>query len=536
MTVTDKKIKLKRASYPEKAGVSSREIEALINEFKEKNIEVHSIMIMRNGKVAFESWAAPYSADIPHSMYSVSKTVTCTAIGFAIEEGLLSLETKLIDIFPEYAPEKPDANLEKLTIHNLLSMQSGKSVSVFSDKTKGKWIKQFFDSPWGFTPGDGHWEYISENQYMLCAVLTRITNMSVVDYLMPRLFEPLGIDRPFWETDPDNGIEAGGWGLFIKTEDLAKITTCYQHEGKLYSKQIIPAQWVKKVLKIYASNAFVNKQPDSQCGYGYCVWKCAGANAFRLDGMFSQFGIVFNDIDASFIMTCGEIDEQRVRDCIWNHVPKCFIEPDSEPKADHKICLAPLSDNMPVSERYQQTEESIAGNTYAFEPNHILDIAGFPVSMLPLPVVYMSADKAGNITNVSFDFYENECTMTWDEGNEHNTITCGMDGIARNTPIHLGGIDFTAVSTAAWIDENKLEIHMRPVESICQRRITFIFNDKKISFIPRSQMTMDAMAENLSHDVDNYVNGVLLQRLGLVAFDQLPKICEPTYHGKLINE
>ena len=158
------KIRLERAAYPEKVGVSSKEIEALIADFKENNIEIHSIMIMSEGKVAFESWASPYSPDIPHAMYSVSKTITSAAIGFAVEEGILSTDTKLIDIFPEFIPDKRDENLEKLDIHSLLTMSSGKNVSVFTDKTKPNWERQFFEAPWSFTPNDGQFQYISENQ------------------------------------------------------------------------------------------------------------------------------------------------------------------------------------------------------------------------------------------------------------------------------------------------------------------------------------------------------------------------------------
>ena len=185
------KIRLPRADYPEQVGISSKTISELIEDFRAQNIEVHSIMILREGKVAYETWAAPYSPEYPHMMYSVSKSFTSTAVGFAIAEGLMTLETKLIDIFPEYRPKIKDENLEKLNVHHLLSMQSGKNVSVFSDKAKNHWIKDYFDSAWKFSPGDGHWQYISENQYMLCAMLTRITGMSVVEFLTPRLFEPL---------------------------------------------------------------------------------------------------------------------------------------------------------------------------------------------------------------------------------------------------------------------------------------------------------------------------------------------------------
>ncbi len=529
-TEVKKKVSLRRASYPEKAGVSSKAVEALINDFKENNVEIHSMMILSGGKVAFESWAEPYSPELPHAMYSVSKTFTSAAIGFAVSEGLITVDTKLIDIFPEFKPKKPDPNLDKLTIHSLLSMQAGKNISVYADKTDPNWEKQFFESPWGFTPCDGSWQYISENQYMLCSAIHRVTGECVVSYLTPRLFEPLGIDVPDWELSP-SGVEAGGWGLFIKTEDLAKFVNCYQHGGKFRGKQVIPAEWVCQTLRRHADNSRANKLPDSQSGYGYCVWHCAGAPAWRMDGMFSQFGFMFKDRDASIIFTGGEIDEQKTRDCLWRHVKDLFIEPDSEPKADHKIGLAPPADIVYTSER-SPLEEKIEGRNIKFRKNLILSAAGFPVSMLPLPTVYMSAHKAGNINNVQLRFSENECTMEWDEGFEHNIITCGMDGKYRTSPIRLANMNFTAYSTAAWTSEDTLQINMRPVESVARRTIEFVFdkNGKDVIFKPSSQLPMSSMADNLAADVDVFFPG-LLEPVGVVAFDQLPWIIDAVHKG-----
>ncbi len=530
-TAEKKEIKLRRASYPEKVGVSSRAIEELIEDFREQNIEVHSLMILSEGKVAFESWAAPYAPEFPHAMYSVSKTVTSIAVGFAVAEGLLTTDTKLIEIFPEFMPEKPDPRLEKLTIHALLTMQSGKNVSVMADKTDPNWEKQFFDAPWGFTPCDGHWQYISENQYMLCSALHRVTGMSVVEYLTPRLFEPLGIDPPEWERSP-TGVEAGGWGAFLKTEDVAKITYCYLHEGKFGRKQVIPKDWVRLTRHRHADNSTVNDTPDSQCGYGYCVWHCAGAAAYRMDGVFSQFSFIFKDRDAAIVMTAGEVDEQKTRDCVWRHFPGGFIEPDSEPKADHKIALAPLDDIVPPMP-HSPMESIVANRNIVFKKNLILNAAKFPVSMLPMATVYMSAEKAGNINNVKFSFDEDTCTMTWDEGEEHNTIVCGMDGQYRTSKIRLASMNFTAFSTAAWTDETTLLIQMRPVETVSRRNIEFRFSkdSDEVSFKPSSQQSIADVANNLAGSATAFLPEALVG-VGNAAVAQLPRLIDAVHKGR----
>ena len=105
-----KKSSIQRAGFPEQVGISSAAIVDFIEDLNKCGIETHSLMFLRHGKVAFETWAEPYAPEIPHMMFSVSKSFTSTAVGFAIEEGLLSLETRLIDIFPEYTPKKKDEN------------------------------------------------------------------------------------------------------------------------------------------------------------------------------------------------------------------------------------------------------------------------------------------------------------------------------------------------------------------------------------------------------------------------------------------
>ena len=117
-------------------------------------------------------------------------------------------------------------------------MTSGKQPSYLLNKTDKDWLRHLVGAKWIFDPGE-KFEYVNENIYALCAVLQRVTGVTVTDFLDERLFKPLGIDKPFWETD-HGGVESGGWGIFLKTEDLAKIMLCYLNEGKWKNKQIIP--------------------------------------------------------------------------------------------------------------------------------------------------------------------------------------------------------------------------------------------------------------------------------------------------------
>ena len=224
-----KQIRIPRAQSPEAAGVSSAALSAMTRGILGHGLGVHSVMVLRRGQVAYEDFRTPYGPEIPHAMYSVSKSITSIAVGFAVEEGKLRLEDNVAELVPELREFDRHENLEKLQVEHLVSMCAGKKISVAADRTKKQWVRDFGRAAWAYAPGEG-WHYCNENIYMLCVILQRVTGESVVDYLVPRLFEPLGIARPFWETD-GQGVEAGGWGLFLKTEDMAKIGLCYLRDG-----------------------------------------------------------------------------------------------------------------------------------------------------------------------------------------------------------------------------------------------------------------------------------------------------------------
>lgn len=512
------------ARFPEQIGISSAEINALIEDFDESSIELHSIKIMRYGKSAYEAYRHPYNAETPHTMYSVSKSFTSVAIGFAIEEGLISLDTRVIDIFPEYRPAKTDEKLEKMTVYHLLTMTAGKDVSFLVDRTKGRWVKDFFDSRWYAAPGDG-WKYISENTYICSAIITKLTGLSMTDYLMPRLFEPLGIERkPFWESDPA-GVNAGGWGLFITTDELSRFVLCLSQGGKYDGEQIIPEWFVKE--------ATANQVNNSSSGYGYFFWRNPIENSYRLDGMFSQFGMVFEDYDAVIVITCSEVDEEKTMKCIFRHIPNLFVE---KSRSKPKDAPAPkeLSHIAPMEARPRSVmEEFVKERIIHFPKNPVLNIAGWPLSMLPMAVVFMSADRAGNIDNIVLSFKEDECIMAWDEGRVHNSVVCGMDGKERISKMHLGGIDFTAVCSAAWISDSIIEIHIRALESICERRIEIEFKGNTVILYPSSSPLLKTISDNVSFVIEEAIPIKPVATIGEKVVGQLDKLLEAPMIGKI---
>ena len=208
--------------------------------------DLHSIMIVKDGNVVFEKWMSEGREEVPHILNSVSKTFTSMAVGLAVSEGLLRIDEKLVDIFPEHCPENPSEYLKEVTVEHLLTMTCGHSTDPTYKSWEIKdssWIRFFMEYPITHKPGTLYC-YNSLGTYVLSAIVQKKTGEKVVDYLFPRLFRPLGINNVSW-AESHEGINTGGWGLFLKTEDLAKMGLMILQKGQFNGKQIVPAEWIE---------------------------------------------------------------------------------------------------------------------------------------------------------------------------------------------------------------------------------------------------------------------------------------------------
>jgi hypothetical protein len=299
-------------SNPEAQGVSSAAILSFI-EAADKNINsLHSFMLLRHGQVIAEGWWSPYDAQSPHVMFSLSKSFTSTAIGLAITEGKLSVDDEVLKFFPDDAPAEPSVNLKAMRVRDLLRMNTGQETEPPRPPDQS-WKKAFLHHPVRFKPGT-HFLYNTSATYMLAAIVEKTTGMSLLDYLRPRLFEPLGIENPTWEKSPE-GITLGGYGLSIRTEDIARFGQLYLQKGKWQGRQLVPAAWVEAATSFQTSNGS-NPQSDWDQGYGYQFWR-SRHGAYRGDGAFGQYCLVLPQQDAVIAITAGLRDMQAVLNLVW---------------------------------------------------------------------------------------------------------------------------------------------------------------------------------------------------------------------------
>ena len=295
--------------------------------------DLHSIMVVKDGNVVLEKWMSKGKENEPHILNSVSKTFTSMAVGLAVSEGKISIDEKLVDIFPEHCPEKPSEFLKEITVEHLLTMTCGHSTDpTYSSRTnmETSWIKLFMEHPVTHKPGTNYC-YNSLGTYVLSAIVQKRTGQKVVDYLFPRLFRPLGINNVSWAESPE-GINTGGWGLFLKTEDLAKMGLMILQKGQFNDKQVVPAEWIEAASAAQvpcvpagltsddaAKLAEFAKESDWLQGYGYQMWRCR-YNAFRADGANGQYIIMIPEKNAVVVTTAHVNDMQSEINLIWKHI------------------------------------------------------------------------------------------------------------------------------------------------------------------------------------------------------------------------
>jgi CubicO group peptidase (beta-lactamase class C family) len=360
---------------PEKEGVSAAAISRFLDATTHGKTEFHSFMFLRHGMVVAEGWWNPYAPDLKHTLYSTSKSFTAAAVGFALTEGRLHLTDKVVSFFPNDLPNPIPPFLAELTVKDALMMSDGMApdptVAVAVDSN---WARKFLSIPIVNEPGT-KFLYNSAGTYMLSAIISNVTGQSVLDYLRPRLFEPLGITGEDWENSPQ-GASTGGWGLRLKTEDMAKFGQLYLQGGNWNGKQLLPQSWVKEAtsMKIMQDPDAPQAKKDSSDwlqGYCYQMWRCRH-NGVRADGAFGQYIIMLPDEDAVIAIQAETPDMQEEINLVWQYLLPAMhsgaLPPDPGADAQLKKQVAALA-LPPLVVKTGPATDPLNGKTFTLEPN-----------------------------------------------------------------------------------------------------------------------------------------------------------------------
>ena len=418
-------------SSPEAQGISSSAILAFVEAGDASIDALHSFMMVRHGHVVAEGWWSPYDAATPHALYSLSKSFTSTAVGLAVAEGKLSVDDPVLKFFPAAASVEVGDHLKAMRVSDLLRMSTGHQTEP-SIRTEGHWARAFLAQPVPHKPGT-HFLYNTPATYMLSAIVQEATGETVLDYLRPRLFEPLGIDRPNWGTSPQ-GVTLGGYGLSVRTEDIARFGQLYLQKGEWRGKHLVPGSWVEAATARQTSNGS-NPRSDWDQGYGYQFWRCRHG-AYRGDGAFGQFCIVLPEQDAVVAITSGVKNMQAVLDLVWEK-----LLPALKP--------TPLA---PDDDARSKLEHRLAG--LALRPQEGMASSGMAASVLGKTYVFPANERKLEAIRLEGDGTEDTTTLVARFDGVERRIACGRGGWRRGRLAYGEHPEQPAAASGAWTGDD----------------------------------------------------------------------------------
>lgn len=508
---------------PESQGIDSGGIIKFLEETDRRGLELHRLMILRHGICVAKGTWDPYREEDLHPVYSFTKSLTSTAIGFAIREGLLSLEDHLTDFFPEEIPDPeefrlPDGsipvpaypsaysagtledileNLKEVTIHHLLSMSCGQETET-EDVNGPDWIHSFFRQPFLYKPGT-FYKYNTAGTNMLCAILKKRTGLDLTEYLQSRLFDPLDMGEIFCHRLPDPmGVQMGGGGMKLTLENMAKFAYFMLQDGCWEGEAILPG-WYSLMgsRKIETAGDSEGHIEDWAQGYGYQCWIGKQPGSFRADGAFGQFGLVYPHLDLIIITNAATEQTQSIMDavnsCILPSVDAQIVpeEEKSAPPAGDDFLLSNIGRKqhilaarlrglkLPALKKcHNPTQEALYGDkTYDTEGR----CSGLEVLIggagLGVP------DTGASLKEMSFTFEEDK--VIWkvrerkEKGQEREYIVkASLEGTFLRSYCQATGSEVAA--TARWRSLHALEMEIRRMDTMSGADFIFRFQGDRV--------------------------------------------------------
>ena len=434
---------------PESQGISSSAILNFIEAANKCDYEWHGFSLIRHGKKIAEAYWAPFEKGGKHTLYSLSKSFTSTAIGLLVDAGKLKVTDSVISFFPESLPTDVSANLKAMTVHHLLSMNTGNETEpAFRGDATKTWVQNWLAHPVPHAPGS-HFLYNTGATYMLGAIVHKITGETLVQFLKPRLFDPLGITDYDWEESPQ-GLNTAGYGLRVSTESIARFGQLYLQKGNWKGKQLISESWVEEATKKQGPSQ--DNDSDWGQGYGYQFWRCK-PGFYRGDGAYGQYCIVMPQYDAVLAINSESWDMGKSMQIAWDTLLPAFKE---NALTENPQALAALNQKMttlqiPTKKSTPTIAAKHQGQSHSFTlENNDLDIQ-----------------------KVGLAFTDKNCSLTLTKAGVAMTSVFAYDGWAKNPAKNYGllpkdsnQINIPFAGSAHWESDDQLRLVAKFTEGI----------------------------------------------------------------------
>ena len=464
-----------KSATPESQGMDSSVLNRMYEGIKNTNLSenLHSVIIIRNGYIVSECYFYPYKKDYLHMLNSVTKGITSTLVGLAIEDGYINgIDEKVVDIFSDMNINNLDDRKTSITIEHLLTMTDGldwrestnhggsnNSYSIMHRSDNQ--VQYVLDTPMREKPGK-NFNYNSGGSHLLTAIVEKTAGKTALEYATERLFTPLGISEVVWWQDKQD-VYYGGSRLMMKPEDLAKVGLLYLNKGQWENKQILPENWVEDATKRHVGTS---KDPTGQHGYGYHWWQNS-FGGYSARGFAGQYLFVLPKENMVIVFTSGLSNSLFDR-------PQGLVESYILPAIKSSSEIEPDKSSFDLLSKTISDFQSSPPPNPAHLPDMALKISGKTFTM-------------DNQEEFSFEFINgNECILNW-KGTDGSicNLVIGLDGVYRENVVERFYLNQTNANVAArgnWSNTNTFILDFEALEDSNSYVWEFKFNDDKLDF------------------------------------------------------
>jgi len=462
-------------STPEKKGISSEKILEFVKSLEDARLATHDIIIMRGDEIIYEAYWKPFHKDFLHRMYSVSKSIVSIAVGFAEQDGLLSLDDKIIKYFPEELKNQKDENMRNQTIRNMLTMSTAKPARYWFSARPLDRVSFYFENDLiSSRPGGTIFDYDSEGSFVLGALVERLTKKSLKDYLNEKAFKKIGVSDEAYFLKCPGGHSWGDSAYMCTPLDILKIAKFVMNGGRHNGEQLLNEEYINEAVKKQIDNGKLNDYEYNTLGYGYLIWRTFD-NSFFFNGMGAQLAVCIPDKDIVFVYNADNQGKDYSRKVIFENFFNMISRTASDealpenPEAQRK--LKEFTESLDLlcarGEGFSLAAQKISGKTYHMDKNEM------------------------GITKMRFDFSEDGGILYYTNAQGDKKLPFSMlkntytsfpqDGYADEVGGVESDIHYKCAVSAAWVEPSKLHIKVQIIDKYFGvLDITAGFTDDKI--------------------------------------------------------
>ena len=458
-----------RTATPESQGIDSGVIADAINSARQQGLNIHSLLVVRNNYIVAEAYFFPYDGKAPHDLASVTKSITSTLIGLAIEaKKIKSVEQKALSFFSKNKIAKKDARKEKITIEHLLTMSSGLNcISKGGEPTLWEMLNQpnnvqhMLDLPMVAEPGS-NFVYCSGGMHLLSAIITQATGSKAEDFAKRLLFEPIGIKQAIWPVDPQF-INHGFGNLHLLPRDMARLGVLMMNQGTWDNHHVINSEWVAN-----ATRSHIKTGNPRDYGFGWWINAPGNPIPYEASGRGGQQISVLPAKNTVIVFNGGGFNTGEVMKLVLPAIKSDAplpANPVAEAKLKDAIANVAKASAPTAVPALPAIAKTISGKTFMLQPNW----TGMQALTLNFPAV-------GDPT-ARFSFIENGNMNRPDKVREVRPI--GLDGVLRLSP--NGRYGLSVGLRGNWEDDHTFVLEYDEIANLNSYRLRLSFADKTVS-------------------------------------------------------